>query len=60
MVLEELGRTLTPSPFLGSAVLAAQTVLLSVMPTRRHVCSRHRGGEVVAVVLASARLQRPA
>lgn len=29
VVLEELGRTLTPSPFLGSAVLAAQALLLS-------------------------------
>ncbi|MEE2031504.1 acyl-CoA dehydrogenase family protein [Rhodococcus chondri] len=29
VVLEELGRSLTPSPFLGSAVLAAQALLLS-------------------------------
>lgn len=29
VVQEELGRTLTPSPMLGSAVLAAQTLLLS-------------------------------
>ena len=29
MVQEELGRTLTPSPMLGSAILAAQALLLS-------------------------------
>ncbi|UYP19440.1 acyl-CoA/acyl-ACP dehydrogenase [Rhodococcus sp. Z13] len=29
VVLEELGRTLAPTPFLGSAVLAAQALLLS-------------------------------
>jgi alkylation response protein AidB-like acyl-CoA dehydrogenase len=32
VVLEELGRTLTPSPMLGSAVLAAQALLLSGDP----------------------------
>ncbi|WP_420752024.1 acyl-CoA dehydrogenase family protein [Rhodococcus sp. O3] len=54
VVLEELGRTLTPSPMFGSAVLAAQVLLLS---GDTEACARllpHiAAGEVVAVCWAS-------
>ncbi|MDV2476966.1 acyl-CoA dehydrogenase family protein [Rhodococcus zopfii] len=54
VVLEELGRTLTPSPMLGSAVLAAQTLLLS---GDHDACARLlpgiAAGEVAAVCWAS-------
>ncbi|WP_068155446.1 acyl-CoA dehydrogenase family protein [Rhodococcus phenolicus] len=54
VVLEELGRTLTPSPLLGSAVLAAQALLIS---GDADACSRLlpgiAAGEVAAVCWAS-------
>ncbi|MFZ2529086.1 MAG: acyl-CoA dehydrogenase family protein [Rhodococcus sp. (in: high G+C Gram-positive bacteria)] len=54
VVLEELGRTLTPSPMLGSAVLAAQALLLS---GDTDACSRLlpgiAAGEITAVCWAS-------
>ncbi|MEE2058825.1 acyl-CoA dehydrogenase family protein [Rhodococcus artemisiae] len=54
VVLEELGRTLTPSPFLGSAVLAAQTVLLSGdTDAAARLLPSIAAGEVVAVCWAS-------
>jgi alkylation response protein AidB-like acyl-CoA dehydrogenase len=54
VVLEELGRTLTPSPFLGSAVLAAQTVLLSGdTDAASRLLPGIAAGEVVAVCWAS-------
>ncbi|MCD5420333.1 acyl-CoA/acyl-ACP dehydrogenase [Rhodococcus pyridinivorans] len=61
VVLEELGRTLTPSPFLGSAVLAAQTVLLSGdADAAARLLPGIAAGEVVAVCWASATgWQRP-
>lgn len=61
VVLEELGRTLTPSPFLGSAVLAAQTVLLSGdADAAARLLPGIAAGEVVAVCWASAAgWQRP-
>lgn len=55
VVLEELGRTLTPSPMLGSAVLAAQALLLS---GDTEACARLlpgiAAGEIAAVCWASA------
>ncbi|QHG80975.1 acyl-CoA dehydrogenase family protein [Rhodococcus rhodochrous] len=61
VVLEELGRTLTPSPFLGSAVLAAQTVLLSGdADAAARLLPGIAAGEIVAVCWASAAgWQRP-
>ncbi len=54
VVLEELGRTLTPSPFLGSAVLAAQTVLLSGdTDAASRLLPSIAAGEIVAVCWAS-------
>jgi alkylation response protein AidB-like acyl-CoA dehydrogenase len=54
VVLEELGRTLAPSPFLGSAVLAAQTVLLSGdTDAASRLLPGIAAGEVVAVCWAS-------
>lgn len=54
VVLEELGRALTPSPMLGSAVLAAQALLLS---GDTDACGRLlpgiAAGEVAAVCWAS-------
>ena len=54
VVLEELGRTLTPAPMLGSAVLAAQTLLLA---GDHDACARLlpgiAAGEVAAVCWAS-------
>ncbi|WP_455900717.1 acyl-CoA dehydrogenase family protein [Rhodococcus gordoniae] len=61
VVLEELGRTLTPSPFLGSAVLAAQAVLSSGdTDAAARLLPGIAAGEVVAVCWASAAgWQRP-
>ncbi|MDV6295665.1 MULTISPECIES: acyl-CoA dehydrogenase family protein [Rhodococcus] len=54
VVLEELGRTLTPSPMLGSTVLAAQALLLS---GDTEACARLlpgiAAGEIAAVCWAS-------
>lgn len=54
VVLEELGRTLTPSPMLGSAVLSAQALLLS---GDTDACTRLlpgiAAGEIAAVCWAS-------
>lgn len=55
LVAEELGRTVAPSPFLGSAVLAAYTVLAS---GDGDSCAEHlpaiAGGTVYALAWASA------
>lgn len=55
VVLEELGRTLTPSPFLGSAVLAAHAVMLSGdTEAAARLLPLIAAGDVVAVCWASA------
>jgi len=61
VVLEELGRTLTPSPFLGSAVLAAQAVLFSGdADAAARLLPGIAAGEVVALCWASeSGWQRP-
>ncbi|MEU5844113.1 acyl-CoA dehydrogenase family protein [Rhodococcus sp. NPDC047139] len=54
VVLEELGRTLAPTPFLGSAVLAAQTLLLSGnTDAAARLLPGIAAGEIVAVCWAS-------
>jgi len=54
VVLEELGRTLTPSPMLGSTVLAAQLLLLSGdAEASARLLPGIAAGEVVAVCWAS-------
>ena len=55
VVLEELGASLTPSPLLGSGVLAAQALVLSGdNPTARELLPRIAGGGVVALAWADA------
>lgn len=54
VVLEELGRSLAPSPFLGSAVLAAQAVLLSGdSDAAGRLLPGIAAGEIVAVCWAA-------
>ena len=54
VVLEELGRALAPTPFLGSAVLAAQTLLLSGdAAAAGRLLPGIAAGEIVAVCWAS-------
>jgi alkylation response protein AidB-like acyl-CoA dehydrogenase len=56
IVMEELGRTLTPTPLLGSAVLAAQLLLaLDDAGACERLLPRIAAGEIVAVAWADER-----
>ena len=56
LVMEELGRTLTPAPMLGSAVLAAQLLLaLDDAAANERLLPRIAGGTVAAVAWAGPR-----
>jgi alkylation response protein AidB-like acyl-CoA dehydrogenase len=60
LVLEELGRTLTPSPLLASAIATAALLLHAEPDQRQSLLPRIAAGEIATVVLDALTLDAPA